>query len=105
MLFINSHLQAKLQCETGYTFPNGQVQINLACINGEWENMESGNMPLECLPYCPKGCHNGGSCALPGICKCQLGFEGDECQVYVGTPCKTLPPALPHSSFTTRFVF
>ncbi|XP_042885635.1 protein kinase C-binding protein NELL2-like [Penaeus japonicus] len=35
----------------------------------------------KCVPYCRKGCQNGGTCIAPSQCQCSPGFKGETCEV------------------------
>lgn len=60
----------------------------------EWRNFTNncepvlGEVPAECvddskLEKCPQDCLDHGSCQPGGVCKCDIGYFGDDCSIYL----------------------
>ncbi|XP_069159251.1 von Willebrand factor D and EGF domain-containing protein [Procambarus clarkii] len=75
----------RVRCNSGYKLPSGRGSATLVCDQASGQLSYDGQpwtpALLACLPYCGEdGCHNGGQCLAPGLCKCARGYTGDQCQ-------------------------
>lgn len=87
-----------LQCHEGYSLTGNLAEVTLECLDGEWVAKLGDQVvlaaALDCLPVCPGGCTNGGTCRDPGQCECPLGYAGPDCSVRT---CE-VPPELAANS-------
>ncbi|ROT71042.1 hypothetical protein C7M84_010654 [Penaeus vannamei] len=74
------------KCSPGFTWSALRVpDLLITCENGVWVKSHRHS----CLPYCPDGCLNGGTCVAPNQCQCQKFFEGKKCQELTFGTCST----------------
>ncbi|XP_042885636.1 uncharacterized protein LOC122261885 [Penaeus japonicus] len=75
----------RLECASEYKLQGGKRRIYITCNQDTGQFMYN-NKPWrqtapKCVPYCRKGCQNGGTCIAPSQCQCSPGFKGETCEV------------------------
>lgn len=72
----------KASCVADYQFPNGQTNLFISCVDGEWviKDSEWSEIP-SCEPICLPACQNNGICIGPGQCTCPENYVGPQCQI------------------------
>ncbi|XP_055299432.1 fibrillin-1-like [Sitodiplosis mosellana] len=79
----------KINCNTGYNFPDGATVRDMNCIYSHWITVTF-DQNSDCQPVCNLPCLNGGQCTKPNTCSCPAGFDGPQCG---NKMCTTNPSA------------